>query len=141
MIDLDDEPDQDKRIDKLRSALEELGGGPSQHPELSADLEEAFLKHILAFETAEPTTLLQWLENAGLEVPPPDQLDDAQLKAKIWEVINRLASLGAFLHKTNHLSDRELYSYLFDEGLREDAVLFPEDPSYVFKDLPKSPYG
>ena len=57
MIDLDDEPDQDKRIEKLRSELEKLGGGPSQHPELSADLEEAFLKHILAFETAEPTTL------------------------------------------------------------------------------------
>src|SRR5258708_37177613 len=66
MIDLDDEPDQDKRIDKLRAALEELGSGPSQHPELSADLEESFLKHILAFETAEPTTFLQWLENAGL---------------------------------------------------------------------------
>ena len=132
MIDLDDEPDQDKRIEKLRSELEKLGGGPSQHPELSADLEEAFLKHILAFETAEPTTLLQWLENAGLEVPPPDQLDDAQLKARLWEVINRMASLGAYLHNTNHLSDRELYSYLFDEGLREVAVLFPEDPSYVY---------
>ena len=53
----DDEPDQDKRIEKLRSELEKLDGGVSQHPELSADLEEAFLKHILAFETAEPTTL------------------------------------------------------------------------------------
>ena len=29
MIDLDDEPDQDKRIEKLRSELEKLGGGPS----------------------------------------------------------------------------------------------------------------
>ncbi len=132
MTDFDDEPDQDKRIEKLRSELEKLGGGVSQHPELSADLEEAFLKHILAFETAEPTTLLQWLENAGLEVPPPDQLDDTQLNARLWEVINRMASLGAYLHNTNHLSDRELYAYLFDEGLREDAVLFPEDPSYVY---------
>ena len=132
MTDFDDEPDQDKRIEKLRSELEKLGGGVSQHPELSADLEEEFLKHILAFETAEPTTLLQWLENAGLEVPPPDQLDDAQLNAKLWEVLNRMASLGAYLHNTSHLSDRELYSYLFDEGLREDAVLFPENPSYVY---------
>jgi len=132
MTDFDDEPDQDKRIEKLRSELEKLGGGVSQHPELSADLEEAFLKHILAFETAEPTTLLHWLENAGLEVPPTYLLDDAQLKAKLWEVINRMASLGAYLHNTNHLSDRELYAYLFDEGLREDAVLFPEDPSYVY---------
>ncbi len=56
MTDFDDEADQDKRIEKLRAELEKQGGEVSQHPELSADLEEAFLKHILAFETAEPTT-------------------------------------------------------------------------------------
>ena len=131
MIEFDEEPDQEKRIEKLRSELEKLGGGVSEHPELSADLEEEFLKHILAFETAEPTKLFQWLENAGLEVPAPAELDDEQLHAKLWEVIQRMASLGAYLHNTNHLSDRELYSYLFDEGLREDTVLFPENPSYV----------
>src|SRR5260370_27922921 len=107
MIDLDDEPDQDKRIEKLRAELEKLGGGVSQHPELSADLEEAFLKHILAFETAEPTTLLEWLENAGLEVPPSDQLDDAHLKDSLLEVINRMASLGAYLHHTNQFNYRD----------------------------------
>src|SRR5438094_10636314 len=128
MTNFDDEPDQDQRIEKLRSELERLGGGVSQHPELSADLEEAFLKHILAFETAEPTTLLQWLENAGLEVPPTDQLDDAQLKPRLWEIVNRMASLGAYLHNTNHLSDRELYAYLFDEGLRERRGALPRRP-------------
>ena len=132
MADFDEEPNQETRIERLRSELEKLGGGVSEHSELSPDLEEAFLKHILAFETTESSTLLQWLENAGLEVTPPDQLDEVQLKATLWEVINRMASLGAYLHNTNHLSDRELYSYLFAEGLREDAVLFPEDPSYVY---------
>jgi hypothetical protein len=128
----DEEPDQEKRIEKLRSELERLGGGVSQHSELPADLEEEFLKQILAFETTQPSTLLDWLNNAGVEVPGPDQLDDAQLSPKLWEVINRMASLGAYLHNTNHLSDRELYSYLFEEGLGEDAVLFPENPSYVY---------
>lgn len=132
MIDFDDEPDQEKRIEKLRSQLEKLGGEVSDNSQLSADLEEEFLKHILAFETTEPTTLLQWLENAGQDVPPPDQLDEVQLHAKLWEVINRMASLGAYLHHTNHLSDRQLYSYLFEEGLREDAVLFPDNPGYVY---------
>lgn len=131
MTEFDDQPDQEKRIEKLRAQLEELGGEVSDNPELSADLEEEFLKHILAFETAEPSTLLQWLENAGQDVPPPDGLDDAQLQTKLWEVINRMASLGAYLHHTNHLSDRELYTYLFAEGLREDAVLFPENPGFV----------
>ena len=132
MSDFDDEPDQEKRIEKLRAQLEELGGEVSENPELSADLEEEFLKHILAFETAEPSTLLQWLENAGQDVPPPDQLDDDQLQTKLLEVINRMASLGAYLHNTNHLSNRDLYTYLFEEGLREDAVLFPENPGFVY---------
>jgi hypothetical protein len=132
MNDFDDEPDQEKRIEKLRAQLEKLGGEVSDNPDLSADLEEEFLKHILAFETAESSTLLQWLENAGQDVPPPDQLDDAQLQTKLWEVIHRMASLGAYLHHTDHLSDRELYVYLFEEGLREEAVLFPENPGFVY---------
>ena len=132
MIDFDDEPDQEKRIEKLRAELEKLGGLTSHDSELPADIEEQFLKHVLEFETAEPSNLLQWLENSGLEVPSPGQLNDEQLPAKLWEVINRMASLGAYLHHTNHLSDRELYSYLFDEGLREDALLFPENPSFVY---------
>ena len=72
MIDFDDEPDQEKRIEKLRSQLEQFGGDVSDNSGLSADLEEEFLKHILAFETAEPTSLLQWLKNAGL-TPEPDK--------------------------------------------------------------------
>jgi hypothetical protein len=42
-----------------------------------------------------------------------------------------MATLGAYVHSTNHLSDRELYSYLFNDGLREDTVLFPEDASFA----------
>jgi len=132
MIDFDDEPDQGKRIEKLKAQLETLGEGLSDHSGLSADMEEEFLKHILAFETAETTSLLQWLENAGQDVPPPGELDDAQLHTRLWQVINRMASLGAYLHNTNHLSDRELYTYLFEDGLREDAVLFPDNPGYVY---------
>src|SRR5437660_3730470 len=132
MIDFDDEPDQEKRIEKLRAKLQELGDEISHESDLPADMEEEFLKHILEFETAEQLTLMQWLENAGLEVPAPEELTDDLLPAKLWEVINRMASLGAYLHNTNHLSERELYSYLFYDGLREDAVLFPENPSFVY---------
>src|SRR6266853_5058582 len=132
MFDFDDEPDQEKRFEKLKAQLETLGEGLSDHSGLSADMEEEFLKHILAFETAEPTSLLQWLENAGQDVPPPDELDDTQLHTRLWEVINRMASLGAYLHNTNHLSDRELYSYLYHDALREPTVLFPENPGYVY---------
>ena len=40
--------------------------------------------------------------------------------------------MGAYLLHTDHLSDRELYEYLYNDGLREEAVLFPENPSYAY---------
>jgi len=133
MIDFDDEPDQEKRIEKLRAELEKLGPSEMmQASDLPADLEEQFLKHIIDFETAEQMTLMQWLENAGLEIPAPAELSDEMLHAKLWEIIKGMASLGAYLHNTNHLSDRELYSYLHDDGLREPTVLFPENPGFVY---------
>src|SRR5437763_17171200 len=97
MIDFDDEPDQEKRIEKLRGKLQELGDEISHESDLPADMEEEFLKHILAFETADQQSLMQWLENAGLEILPPEQLTDELLPPKLWEVIKRMASLGAYL--------------------------------------------
>lgn len=132
MIDFDEEPNQERRIEKLRAQLQELGSAISNESDLPADMEEEFLKHVLAFETAEELSLMQWLENAGLSVPAPEELTDELLAAKLREAINRMASLGAYLHNTNHVSDRELYSFLFYDGLREPVVLFPEDPSYAY---------
>lgn len=129
---IDDEPDQEKRIDQLRDEIRKLGGTFSTGVEMPADLEEEFLKHVLEYEYAEPITLLQLLGNAGLEIPAPDDLDEAELTNKLWEVIERLSSLGAYLLHTNHLGDRELYTYLYGDALREEAMLFPEDPSYAY---------
>jgi hypothetical protein len=127
-----DEPSQEERIEKLREELEKLGGNPATLDSMPADMEEEFLRHVLEYENAEPTSLLKWLENAGLEVPAPDQLDKDALRIKLKELIERMASLGAYLLHTNHLSDRALYEYLYNDGLREEAVLFPENPSYAY---------
>lgn len=132
MTDFGDQPNQEKRIEKLRAELQRLGDEISHESDLPADLEEEFLKHILEFETAEQISLMQWLENAGLEVPAPDELCDEELGRKLWEVINRMASLGAYLHNTDHLSDRDLYVYLYRDALSEPTVLFPENPGFVY---------
>jgi len=131
MSDFDREPDQEKRIEMMRAEIKKLGGTLSENPDMPADLEEAFLKQVLEYETAESTSVLQLLQNAGVEVPPPEGLDDTQLNAKLWEVINRMATLGAYLLNTNHLSDRALYENLYHDSLREEAMLFPENPGYA----------
>jgi len=127
-----DDPDQEERIAKLRQELEKLGGSTISLEPMPADIEEEFLRQVLEYETAEPVSLFRLLENTGLEIPAPDEIADEALARKLNEVVERMASVGAYLLHTNHLSDRELYHYLYFEGLREEAVLFPENPSYAY---------
>ena len=131
-IEFADEPSQEERINKLRAELEKIGGSTSTLESMPADMEEEFLRHVLEYETAEQISLLRLLENSGLEVLPPESLDDDALKIKLNEMIDRMATLGAYLLHTNHLSDRDLYEYLYHEALREETVLFPENPSYAY---------
>jgi hypothetical protein len=131
-IEFADEPSQEERINKLRAELEQLGGSTSTLESMPADMEEEFLRHVLEYETAEQISLLRLLENSGLEVPPPESLDDDALKIKLKEIIDRMAAVGSYVLHTNHFSDRDLYDYLYHEALREETVLFPENPSYAY---------
>jgi len=131
-IEFADEPSQEERINKLRAELEKLGGNTSTLESMPADMEEEFLRHVLEYETAEQISLLRLLENAGLEVLAPETLDDDALKIKLKELIDRMASVGAYVLHTNHLSNRDLYDYLYHDALREETVLFPENPSYAY---------
>jgi len=127
-----EEPDQEQRIAKLREEIKKLGGNTMSIEDMPADMEEEFLRHVLEYETAEPISLFRLLENSGLKLLVPGSLTDDDLTPKLKETIERMSSLGAYLLHTNHLSDRELYEYLYNDGLREEAVLFPENPSYAY---------
>jgi hypothetical protein len=127
-----EEPNQEQRIAKLREEIKQLGGDTMSLENMPADLEEEFLRHVLEYETAEPISLFRLLENSGLEMPSPGELTDEIVTMKLTETIERMASLGAYLLHTDHLSDRSLYEYLYSDGLREEAVLFPENPGYAY---------
>lgn len=131
-IEFADEPSQEDRINKLRAELEKLGGSTSTLESMPADMEEEFLRHVIEYETAEQISLLRLLENSGFAVPAPETLDDDALKIKLKEMIDRMASVGAYLLHTDHFSDRDLFNYLYYEALREETVLFPENPSYAY---------
>jgi hypothetical protein len=73
------------------------------------------------------TTLFALLKEACVPLPYPEDVADADLSKVLWDVIHGMADLGAFLSYTDHLSDRELYSTLWHETLREEHPIVPED--------------
>ena len=128
----EDDPTQEERIAKLRAELEQRGGSTISLESMPADIEEEFLRHVLEYETAEALTLYDQLKRSGPEVLSPDQLDDTTLTGDLPILIQRLATLGVYLIHTNHLSDRQLYEYLYHDGLREEAILYPDNPTYAY---------
>jgi hypothetical protein len=125
-----DRIDQEIRINELKHAAEELAGGEMtawESEDCPPNIAEQFWQHVLAYEQAPWTSTFQQLLDAGVELPPPDNLDDAQLTAKLWEIVNRLASMRVFLNTTNHLSDRGLYELLWGDVLHERTKAVPYD--------------
>ena len=122
----EDEADVDReiRIEKIKRELEDLSGGSmtsGNFGETSPSLEEAFLTRVCEFEKASYDTNLNRLVHSGLEMVPPSELDDTSLVAKLQEVLCALATVGCFLEDTDHLSDRELYRWLWSDALREET--------------------
>ena len=124
-----------ERIEELERKVNKLAGGRMsswKSDELTPKIHEEFLRNIIEYETAPWTTHQQQLQEAGIALPSPAELDDEQLKAKLWEVIEALGELRVFLQCTNHLSDRELYAELWGDLLREEvkAVAYDEYSAY-----------
>jgi hypothetical protein len=122
-----DAVDREIRIDKLRRQIDEVAGEESfsgKVADCDPKLEEAFLEQVLAVENHGFVSPLDTLVQAGFQLPPAAELDDAALTAKLWQLIHELACRRLFLHSTDHLSDRELYHWLVTDGLREELMGF-----------------
>jgi hypothetical protein len=117
-------------IERLKAQAAAAGGGrmvTGGSGELTPDIEKAFWKNVVAFETAESTDLTRELKAIGVPLPEPDDLDDGALHEALWKVIAELARLRVFLEHTNHLSDRELYTQLVRELLPEEMPALDDD--------------
>jgi hypothetical protein len=124
------EEQRKQRIQEMKEKLQRLSGHAepiffSQFKD--SVLEEKFLEQMCFMEGVGEQPLFDMLENKGIQLPESAGLNDAQLQAKLWEVINGMASLGCYLSSTDHLSDRQLYDLLWTDLLREPASACPDD--------------
>ena len=116
--------DREIRIERMKQELNEISGGEMIYGSLSPippAMEEAFLEQVLAYERAEFDSSFNRLANRGLVLPPAAELDDATITSKLWEIIRELAKVRSFIEDTDHLSDRDLYHWLWTDGLRDES--------------------
>ncbi len=73
-------------------------------------------------------TLRQWLADGGY-VPPANPPDD-RVSAELETLLDRLAGLGVIVEFADHLSDRELYSWLLASDHLE-AQIAPLPDSFM----------
>jgi hypothetical protein len=125
---------QQQHIEELKEQVARISGIPDctyLSPACPDDVTEKFLEYVLAFEDREQRPLFDALIESGVGLPAPDQIGDAQLSSKLWEVIHAMSLFGHYLYNTNHLSDRELYERLWTDTLPEPTTLIPENPNFA----------
>jgi hypothetical protein len=122
-----DSVDREIHINQLKQQLRQIAGDEvvfGHAPGLDPALQEAFLEQVLEFESQVGVRPIEALARDGFDLPPPGKLGDEALTVKLWELIHALAERHLFLERTDHLSDRELYAWLWNKVLREEFTGF-----------------
>ena len=120
-------PDRTARAGELEKKLRSLADGDAvlwTSENCPPDAWESSLEDILAFESVgEGTSLFQGLQEHGMNLPPPEKLDDRQSAEKAGEVMRALAQLRIFLIGHEHMTAREFYATLWKETLWEGCYV------------------
>jgi len=127
-----DDIDRRIRINELEHELQDQGmhlSGTSD--DCPPEIHEQFLSNILAYESAPISCPFDVLVKSGIDLPDPDDLDDAALHDRLWVVIRALAARNIYLYRTDHLSDRELYADLGNDLLREPGPDLPPGSGWI----------
>ena len=126
-----DNSDPEERIDELKEQAQQAAKGEIiswESDVLPLEQREQFWRHVVEYETAPLITEFRQLTDRGLDLPDPDAIDNEQLTSKLWEVIRALALMRVYICETDHLSDRELYSLLWRDVLRQETSIIPDEP-------------
>lgn len=109
-------------IVEMKAEVEKLSDGEmvvEGLDDVPLEVEEQFWEHVLAYETAEMVQRRELLARDGVVLVAPEELTDEELALKLIEVIYTLAQHHTYLECTDHLSNRELYTHLWQKTLDE----------------------
>ncbi|MFL6248002.1 MAG: hypothetical protein ACJ74H_18410 [Thermoanaerobaculia bacterium] len=112
-----------RRIEELEAELGSRGASFHIGGELSEELRESFLRHVLEFDDELPaSTMREQLKARGKEIP-----------TELWPLLELFADLNIVIAHTDHLDDAALLAFLV--GYLDESFHLPNDPaSFVHVD-------
>lgn len=122
----DEEADIDReiRIERMKREIEQIAAGKmysgSCEP-VSSRMEEAFSSRCSLMSGPNSIRTLTGSCSAESRCRRQQNSTITALRAKLRDIIRELGELRCFLHDTDHLSDRELYDWLWSSSLRDDT--------------------
>src|SRR5215207_8741217 len=57
------------------------------------------------------------LQREGFTLPAPNRLEPTQVRGSLWQVLYTLGAFRVYFYSTDHLSDDELYGWLYQDWL------------------------
>jgi hypothetical protein len=126
------DPKHATRADELEEDLKCLVDGEAvfwTSPGCPEQLRESYLEDIVAFESVgSGTSLFMGLQENGMDLPPPEKLDEQQSAEKAIEVVHALADLRVFLIGYEDMTAGEFYSTLWKQTLWEGCYVEKQTP-------------
>lgn len=123
--------DRTIRLNELSERAKKLGMSFETSDDCPPEIAEQFLSSIEAYDSAPLVAASDSLEEQGIQLPRPEELSDVEVHRKLWQIIRVLADGNTFILNTDHLSDRELYCYLWTDTLREQNPLLPKGSGWM----------
>jgi hypothetical protein len=124
-----------RRAEELEEELKRLKDGDAtfwNSKDCPEDVRVSNLEDILAFESVgSGVSLFEGLEQHGIDLPPPEKLDEEQSAMKAVQVVRALACLRIFLIGWESMAPREFYSTLWRETLWEGCYVEKRNPAAV----------
>lgn len=125
-------PKNVSRADELEEELKNLAEGDAvswTSKECPDQLRESHLEDILAFESVgSGPSLFIGLQENGMDLPPPEKLNERQCAEKAMEIMHALAELRVFLMGFERMSPCEFYATLWNQTLWEGCYVRKRTP-------------